>query len=130
LIELAGCIIKDRHGSVLLLHRNDGRHKHWEIPGGKIEPGESQEDTAAREIKEELDVEVAIGEKIGQKEFTDRDKQLHYTWFAAKITDGRPKIAEPQTFDNLDYFSIKQMREMFNDLSMGTQNYLSIIKDE
>jgi len=127
MIELAGCIIKDEQGRILLMHRNDGRYDHWEIPGGKIEPDESPEAAAVREIKEELDIKVEIQEKLGEKKFIDRGQKLHYTWFSAKITDGESKVAEPQKFDDLHYFSPTEMKKMFDNLSLGAQNYLDVI---
>lgn len=113
----------------MLLHRNNGKHNHWEIPGGKIDSGENAKQTAVREIKEELGVEVVIQERIGEKEFTAGDQVLHYTWYSAKILSGQPKVTEPETFDDLGYFSTEQMYKMLSDLSLGAQNYLSIIKD-
>jgi 8-oxo-dGTP diphosphatase len=124
LIELAGCVIRDGKGGVLLLHRNNGKHVQWEIPGGKIDMGETPEQAAVREIKEELGITVEIQEEIGEKQFTMGDKTFHYTWFFAKITDGVPKIAEPDTFDDLRFFSADEMRRMYDQLSPNTQNYL------
>ena len=125
MIKLAGCVITDEKGGVLLLHRNNGKHTQWEIPGGKIDQGETAEQAAIREIKEELGVDVAIQEKIGGKEFNAGGRTLHYTWFAAKITDGKSKITEPETFDSLKYFSPEQLRQIYDELSLNTQNFLN-----
>lgn len=37
----------------------------WEFPGGKVEPGESDEQALVRELREELDVEAVVGERLG-----------------------------------------------------------------
>ncbi|TCN34781.1 8-oxo-dGTP diphosphatase [Kribbella orskensis] len=37
----------------------------WEFPGGKVEPGESDQAAGARELKEELGLEVVLGEPLG-----------------------------------------------------------------
>jgi len=129
MIKLAGCIIKDGQGRILLLHRNNGKHKHWEIPGGKINEGESAEAAAVREIKEELDVDVAVQSKFGEKEFTMEDGQhMHHTWFLAKITDGEPKVAEPDTFDDLHYFSVEEMAKIRGQLSHSAKNLLEVLE--
>ncbi len=36
----------------------------WEVPGGKVEPGESEQDALRREIREELGVRIALGERL------------------------------------------------------------------
>lgn len=56
----AGIIIKD--GKILLLHRQKAGRVYYIIPGGGIEKGETPEQAAKREIKEETNLDVEIGE--------------------------------------------------------------------
>lgn len=53
-----------RHGKVLAALR-DGPDGGWEFPGGKVEPGETEQAAGARELAEELGVRVAVGEPLG-----------------------------------------------------------------
>jgi len=39
-LQLAGCVIENNEGKILLLHRNTPERQQWETPGGKIEPNE------------------------------------------------------------------------------------------
>lgn len=127
-MKLAGCIITDSQEKVLLLHRNDGVYMHWEVPGGKIESGESLEETALREIKEELGVKVEIIKKLGQAAFHQADQDINYTWYKAEIVSGEPKIMEPDKFDDLRYISLNDMRSV--QLSTGAWNFLGMLHDE
>lgn len=57
---VAGAIVRD-DGAVLAAQRAHGRLDGlWEFPGGKVEPGESDEDALVRELEEELGVTVAV----------------------------------------------------------------------
>jgi len=55
-----------RDGKLLIAQRFDNAHCGglWEFPGGKREPGESFEQCLARELKEELGIEAAVGELV------------------------------------------------------------------
>jgi 8-oxo-dGTP diphosphatase len=127
-MKLAGCIIKNGDGKVLLLHRNTARRVQWEIPGGKVDPGEAVEQTAVRELTEELDVTVRIVRRIGSKVFEEDGERHEYDWFEAEVVQGTPRLAEPHTFDRLDYFDIDEMQEMFGKLSPNTKNFVLALK--
>ena len=56
----------ERDGRILICQRKSGG-KHalkWEFPGGKVEPGEDAESALARELREELQIEAAIGPRM------------------------------------------------------------------
>jgi 8-oxo-dGTP diphosphatase len=61
LVRVVAAALYDSHGRVLIAERPAGKHMagRWEFPGGKIEPGESEQQALARELREELGVEVA-----------------------------------------------------------------------
>jgi 8-oxo-dGTP diphosphatase len=60
LLLVAACALVDADGRVLLSQRPKGKALEglWEFPGGKIEPGETPEETVIRELREELAVET------------------------------------------------------------------------
>lgn len=68
-IEVAAAIIMDK-GKVFATQRGYGEFKDgWEFPGGKIEKGESPQQALVREIKEELDTEINVGELLDTVEY-------------------------------------------------------------
>ena len=57
---VVGALVRD--GQVLLVHRRADKHAYpdvWDLPGGVMEAGESELEALARELREELDVQVA-----------------------------------------------------------------------
>ena len=68
-VRVAAAVIF-REGRILATQRGYGPFRDgWEFPGGKIEPGETPEEALIREIREELDAEIEVREKIAQVEY-------------------------------------------------------------
>ena len=76
-ITTAGVAVKD--GKVLVAHRVKGGalSGKWEFPGGKQRWGESDEDTLKREYKEELSVDIRMGERLTSFDFINNDTVYH-----------------------------------------------------
>lgn len=68
----------------------------WEFPGGKIEVGETSKQALIREIKEELDVTVQVGELIHTVEYDYPDFHLTMDCFWCEVTEGTIKLVEAQ----------------------------------
>ena len=60
----------------------------WEFPGGKIEPGESPEDALVREIREELDAEITVGDLLTRVEYDYPEFHLSMDCFWAELAPG------------------------------------------
>ncbi len=80
-LRVAAAII-ERHDTFLLTRRPTGSHLEglWEFPGGKCLPGESLAACLARELREELGVDAAIGEErfTVTHDYPDRRVELHF----------------------------------------------------
>lgn len=68
----------------------------WEFVGGKTEPGESKEQALIRECREELDVEIKVGDVFLEVTHEYTDLTVHLTLFHASIVRGIPQKLEHQ----------------------------------
>lgn len=66
----------------------------WEFVGGKTEPGETLEQALIRECREELDIEVAVGELFMQVYHTYPDIDIRLCLFHCRIAQGEPRLLE------------------------------------
>lgn len=86
---VAAAIIDQEKGLVLAGKRNADRlvGGYWEFPGGKIEKGETPQQTAKREVEEELNAEIIVGPQLGETVSYEYDFGIvELTVFFAKMT--------------------------------------------
>ena len=86
-IEVVAAVIYDAEGRIFATQRGYGEWKDWwEFPGGKIEPGESKEAALKREIREELDAEIQVGELMRTIDYDY--PAFHLTMYCYRCTLG------------------------------------------
>ncbi len=93
-IEVVAAIIKQEN-KIFATQRGYGDFKgYWEFPGGKMEAGETAQHALIREIKEELDVEIEVGELIDTVEYDYPQFHLTMHCFICSILSGELMLKE------------------------------------
>lgn len=110
-LKVAAAIIKNG-GRIFATQRGYGEFKDgWEFPGGKIEQGETPEEALVREIREELDTEIRVGEQIDIVEYDYPQFHLTMYCFLCQILSGDLTLKEheaakwltKETLDSVDW---------------------------
>ena len=95
-IEIAAAIIID-DGRIFATQRGYGKFKDgWEFPGGKIEQGETPQQAVKREVREELDTEIEVGELFDTVEYDYPDFHLTMRCFLCTVRSGNLVLKEHQ----------------------------------
>ena len=93
-VHVVAAVIRDGD-RVFATQRGYGEHKDgWEFPGGKIEPGETPQQALVREIREELDTLVRVGELLTTVEHDYPAFHLSMQCFLCEIAAGTPLLRE------------------------------------
>lgn len=118
-LHVAGALVVNQLGRVLMIHRDSPGMQWWEVPGGKVEGDEEPWAAAVRELGEELAIAIELVAEIATDTFDSLGTQVRFTWFLAKLIDGTPRPVE-RGFDAIGYFDVSDLASM-PDLSPSAQ---------
>lgn len=93
-IDVVAAII-EHDGRIFATQRGYGDLKGgWEFPGGKVEPGETPEEALVREIREELDCTIDVGERFCTIDYDYPTFHLHMGCYLAYVAGGHLTLLE------------------------------------
>jgi 8-oxo-dGTP diphosphatase len=92
IIEVSAALVF-RSGKLLITQRHADAHLGglWEFPGGKREPGETYEQCLARELREELGIEIEVGALFEGVTHAYAEKTVHLQFFLCRLPNGEPR---------------------------------------
>ena len=109
-IEVVAAIIR-RGNEIFATQRGYGEFKDWwEFPGGKIEPGESLQQALVREIREELDATIEVGELLQTVEWDYPTFHLTLHCFWCELTCEALHLNEHEAASWLDREHLRSVK--------------------
>lgn len=105
-IRVVAAVIR-KDDRIFATQRGYGEFKDgWEFPGGKIEPGEAPQQALVREIREELETEIRVGDLIDTIEYDYPTFHLSMDCFWCEIVEGSLELKEHEAAKWLDRESL------------------------
>ena len=117
-IRVVAAIIR-KDNQIFATQRGYGDYKDWwEFPGGKIEEGETPEAALIREIKEELDTEIEVGDYIMTIEYDYPEFHLSMDCFWCSVISGKLTLLEHEAARWLPSNDLRQVKWLPADLEL------------
>ena len=91
------CAVIRKYDKIFATQRGYGEFKDgWEFPGGKIESGETPQQALKREIHEELDTEINVGDQIETVEYDYPEFHLSMQCYWCNVVSGKLTLLEAE----------------------------------
>ncbi|WP_462405449.1 (deoxy)nucleoside triphosphate pyrophosphohydrolase [Gracilibacillus sp. Marseille-QA3620] len=110
-VKVVGAVIENEQGDILCALRSPimSLPNLWEFPGGKIEEGEIPTQSLVREIQEELDCDIEVGDLVADIVHEYPTFIINLITYKAKITNGTPIAKEHAEFR---WVALQDLREL------------------
>jgi 8-oxo-dGTP diphosphatase len=128
MINVTCAIIRNEENEVLIVQRGE-KTDHpfkWEFPGGKTNPGESNEDCIMREISEELSMDIVICGTLNSVEYDYGHKQIRLIPFICDTLDEIPLLSEHVAYKWIQPADLANVDFSGADIEVAEQ-YVSVL---
>lgn len=117
-----GAIIVDEDGRLFLAQRGPragNERGKWEFPGGSVEFGETLAEALAREIREEYDITIEVGDLLTVTDHILPDERQHWVSpsYICRLSEGEPRIVEPDKCSAIGWFGLDEMPEPLSQVT-------------
>jgi|SRR5665213_31803 len=117
--ELIGAVVYGREAGQVYLALVHDIFGHWTLSKGKLQPDEKHEDGVQRKVKEEIGLECALEEKLGENEYIANDsnvsggkKKRHATYFLAKAKFSDLRLKREGGLDDAQWFPLASVGDL------------------
>jgi 8-oxo-dGTP diphosphatase len=111
-IRVVGAMLEQQGGRYLITQRppNATLPLLWEFPGGKVEPGETDQEALARELREEMGIEVGIGEQVMHTHHDYPNYEIDFRVYRCWLLQPQAQIRHLRVHDHR-WVTLEQMGE-------------------
>ena len=109
-------LIKDNEVVVIKYKKGNKKEGYYDIPGGKIEEGESPKQTAIREMKEETGIEIQNLKYKGIMTIEYPDRMFIFDTFISKEYEGEPQEFEENTSEWIDIDELLKIEKILSNI--------------
>lgn len=124
------CILIEKDKIVITKYLKGIKKGYYDIPGGKIEEGETSESAAIREMKEETGIEVSNLTKKGIFEVEYPDRRFIFEVFIAKKYQGNPQNFEENTSEWIDINELLTKEKILSNILLLKNPYKEFLYNE
>lgn len=112
MIDVAAAILENDNGKVLIARRKQGKKLagYWEFPGGKLESGETAQECLIRELNEEMNLTIEIGNYVGESIHYYEQGPIRLLAYKGKITGGKIKLTDHDEYAWLNLQELKNVK--------------------
>ena len=110
-VEVVGAVIVNARDEIFCALRSQAMSLSgmWEFPGGKVEAGETHQETLAREITEELGCTIQVGDFVAECSYEYPNVVVHlFTYYAYVVTG----IPAPREHERLEWVPLDKIEEL------------------